>query len=178
MKKVFFLPFFLLSILSCQVFADEEANNRPVVRASQYGMTYAKSIPDAAYGDLGKTLIYSVGWENDELICEYNWYANEIYLGGPGETTIVRFGPWQRGREPSSNHLALGIYRDGRTLREYSTLEMTKLGCGISTSVSHYEIFGERLGFRWMSGDDYVFEVKGVSGKLFTFDVSTGDIKE
>ncbi|MBN1619957.1 hypothetical protein JW890_04485 [candidate division WOR-3 bacterium] len=177
MEKLF-LTVMTFLFLSGSAFADDEASNRPVVRGSQYGLTYAKSVPDAAYGDLGKTFIYSVGWEKDELICEYNWYANEIYLGGPGETTVVRFGPWQRGGGPEENHFAIGFYRDGKVLRDYSTLEMKNLGSGISVSVSHYEIFGDRLGFRWTDGDNYVFEVEGVSGKLFTFDISDGELRK
>ncbi|MBN1151124.1 hypothetical protein JXA84_07915 [candidate division WOR-3 bacterium] len=175
MEKLFFTVMTFI-FLSCSAFADEEMSNRPVVRASQYGLTYAKSIPDAAYGDMGKTFIYSVGWENDEIICEYNWYAYEIYLGGPGETTIVRFGPWHRGNEPKEDHLAIGFYRDQEVLREYSTVEIKNLGSGISVSVSHYEIFGEKPGFSYAGDDDYVFEVKGVSGKLFSFDISSGDL--
>ncbi len=52
-----------------------------------------------------------------------------------------------------------------------------KMGSGISTSVSHYQVFADRLGFRWLRENDYVYEVKGVNGKVFTFDLTTGNIK-
>lgn len=139
---------------------------------------YAKSVPSEAYGQKGTTRIFRVSEDRDALICEYDWYASEIQLGGPGDATLVRFGPWQRGREPQTNHLALGIYRDGTMLREYSTLEMKNLGSGVSESVSHYTVFARPRGFRWLKGDEYVFEVEGVGGRVFRFDVSTGAILE
>jgi hypothetical protein len=160
------------------VHADDEAANIPVVRSSQYGGAYAKSVPDASYGQKGKTMIFSVGREDDNLLSEYDWYSSEIYLGGAGGTTVIRFGPWHRGREPQADHLAIGIYRNGKTLREYSTVEIEKMGGGVSESVSHYQVFGERIGFRWLKGNAYVYEVKGVNGKVFTFDLDTGNIIE
>ncbi len=156
--------------------ADREAPNRPVVRASEYGTTYVKSVPQDYYGQEGTTRHYFVEAEEDVLLAEYDWYSGEVYIGGSGETTIVRFGPWHRGREPMEDHLAIGIYRNGATVAEYSTLDMLKMGSGISESVSHYEVLRERRGFRWMGSNSFVFEVAGVSGKVFSFDLETGDV--
>ena len=64
--------------------ADDEAANRPVVRSSEYGAVYAKSVPDEGYGQKGKTRVFSVGKDRDTLISEYDWYANDICIGGPG----------------------------------------------------------------------------------------------
>lgn len=168
----------LLAAAAATAWADQEASNRAVVRASEYGTTYAKSIPSQDYGQEGRTLHYRATDGEDPLLGRYDWYASEIYIGGPGEVTLVRFGPWQRGRSPAEDHLAIGFYRDGRTLREYSTLELVRMGSGISESVSHYEIFGDRPGFRWITGNEYVFQVMGVSGRLFSFDLDTGEIVE
>ncbi|MHC4406103.1 MAG: hypothetical protein ACYTG0_41225 [Planctomycetota bacterium] len=144
---------------SAAVLADDEAANRPVVRSSEYGSVYAKSVPEENYGQKGKTSVFGVRADRDTLICEYDWYANEIYIGGAGESTLIRFGPWQRGRKPQKDQLALGIYRNGKTVREYSTAEMERLGSGVSQSVSHYTILRRRLGFRWLKGNSYVYEV-------------------
>ncbi|MBZ5535071.1 MAG: hypothetical protein LAO31_03875 [Acidobacteriia bacterium] len=163
---------------SAAVLADDEAGNRPVVRSSENGSVYAKSVPEENYGQKGKTSVFSVGADRDTLICEYEWYANTIYIGGAGEQTLIRFGPWQRGRKPQKDHLALGTYRNGRTVREYSTAEMERLGSGLSTSVSHYTIFRRHLGFRWLKGNSYVYEVEGVSGKVFTIELETGSLTE
>ncbi|MCX7046132.1 MAG: hypothetical protein NTX50_11685 [Candidatus Sumerlaeota bacterium] len=168
----------IVSLLCARAIADDEASNRPVVRSFTYGSVYAKSIPDENYGQKGKTTLYSVGRASDTLICSYDWFANEIYIGGAGESTVVRFGPWQRGDKPQDDHLAIGIYRDGKTIKEYSTKQIEALGAGVSESVSHYQVFGKRLGFRWLNGNDYVFEVEGSSGKVFTFDTNTGAVIE
>ncbi|MHC4406998.1 MAG: hypothetical protein ACYTG0_45880, partial [Planctomycetota bacterium] len=56
--------------------------------------------------------------------------------------------------------------------------EMERLGSGVSQSVSHYTILRRRLGFRWLKGNSYVYEVAGVSGKVFTIELETGSITE
>ncbi|MDM7993462.1 MAG: hypothetical protein QUS11_09125 [Candidatus Fermentibacter sp.] len=156
--------------------ADDEASNRPVVRSSEHGICYARSIPEEDWGTSGETLVYFVDIGEDELISRYGWFSSEIYLGGSGDRTVVRFGPWQRGTAPDASHFALGIYRDGETIREYSTLELAEAGSGVSRSVSHYEVFGERFGFRWLDSGTYVFEVEGADGGVMSFDLATGDI--
>lgn len=165
------------STLCTVVVADEEAANRSVVRSSEHGAVYAKSVPDVGYGQKGKTRVFGVAKDRDTLICEYDWYANEFYIGGVGET-LVRFGPWHRGHEPQDSHLAVGIYRNGKSLREYTTLEMQRLGSGVSKSKSHYTIFKRRLGFRWLKGSAYAYEIEGVSGKVFSVDMGTGALIE
>jgi len=135
-------------------------------------------VPAEGYGQKGKTQVFSVGKDADTVICAYDWYANEIYIGGAGDRTLIRFGPWHRGRKPQKPHFALAIYRNGKRVREYTTLELERLGCGVSESVSHYTIFRRRLGFRWLKGNEYVYEVEGVSGKTLTFDLGTGAVVE
>lgn len=176
MKPFLFVPAAIV-LLSGAALADQEASNWPVVRSSEYGRYYAKSIPLADYGVEGVTRVYHVGAEEDTFLYEYPWYAAEIYLGGSGDGTLVRFGPWCRGSEPLEDHLAIGFYRDGRVIREYSTLEMATLGSGVSESVSHYQVFGQRLGFR-SSSYGFFFEVMGVDDVLFCFDLETGEIVE
>jgi hypothetical protein len=139
---------------------------------------YAKSVPEESYGQTGKTSVFRVGADRDTLICVYEWYANTIYIGGAGENTVIRFGPWQRGHKPQEDHLALGIYRNGKTIREYSTAQMERLGSGASESFSHYTIFRRHLGFRWLKGNSYVYQVEGVSGRIFTIELETGSLTE
>jgi len=170
-------PLLLLMLFSA-AHADDEASNRPVVRASQYGIVYAKSIPEAEWGQDGITRVYFVGSDEDTLIAEYDWYAGEIYIGGQGDATVVRFGPWQRGGCSSPDHLAIGFYRNGQVIREYSTQEIENHGSGISVSVSHYEVFGRRAGFLCIEGELFVYTVMGVGGKAFAFDLNTGEILE
>lgn len=158
------------------VLADEEPANRSVVRSSESGSVYAKSVPDESYGQKGKTSVFAVGADRDTLLCEYDWYANEIYIGGATGHTLIRFGPWHRGRKPRKDHLAIGIYCHGKAVKEYSTPEMERLGSGISTSKSHYTIFNRRLGFRWLEDNIQVYEVQGVNGKTFRLDLESGTV--
>ncbi len=176
MKPCLFTLMALVFLFSTAL-ADDEASNRPIVRSSEYGAYFAKSIPSGYYGQEGVTLVYHVEADENILLYEYPWYASEMYLGGNGDGTLVRFGPWCRGSEPLEDHLAIGFYRDGRVIREYSTLEIATLGSGVSESVSHYEVFGQRLGFR-SSSYGFFFEVMGVDDVLFCFDLETGEIVE
>lgn len=176
--KPFVLALVSLMFLSSAALADEEASNRPIVRSSEYGAYYAKSIPSDEYGTEGVTRVYNVGADEDTFLYEYPWYAAEMYLGGSGDGTMVRFGPWSRGGEPQEDHLAIGFYREGKTVREYSTLEIANLGSGVSASVSHYQVFGERLGFNWSGSDGPFFEVMGVGGMLLRFNLETGELSE
>jgi len=180
MKKFFGLS--LLSILfvlvnfALPLFADQEASNAPLVKSSEYGRLYAKSIPDDFYGAKGKTLVYGVGKKEDKLLYTFDWYSNQLYLLG-GIGSVVRLGPWARGREPNKDHLAIGFYLKGGTLKEYSTLDIVKLGCSISNSVSHYTVFEEIIGYRWVRNDIWVFDIKTHDGKVLSFDVATGKIR-
>ena len=178
MKKIILSVFLFLGLIPIAVFADDEASNSPVVRASEYGRSYAKSLPAESYGDKGKTLIYGVRTGTDVLFVEYPWYSYEIYLGGAGDGTVVRFGTGRRGRVSRSEDVAIGFYSGTKVLREYSTADLEKMGSGISTSLSHYWVFGKRLGFRWQGGNKYVYEVNGASGKKFTFDLDTGELSK
>jgi len=162
------------STLCTDAGADEEIANHPVVRSSERGNVYAKSMPDEGYGQKGKTKVFTVAKDRDTLTCQYDWYASEIYIGGDG--TVVRFGPWHRGLQSKDNHFAVGFYRNGKTIREHTTFEMEGMGSGVSTSKSHYTIFKRHLGFRWLKGDVCVYEIEGVSGKVFSFDLDTGDV--
>ena len=61
---------------------------------------------------------------------------------------------------------------------ELSKAEMQKMGSGVSESVSHYQVFQQRLGFRWFNANRYVYEVKGISGRKFAFDLDAGTLVE
>ena len=150
----------------------------PVVRSTRSGAVYAKSVPGEREGQKGQTRVFWVRADRDIMVGEYDWYAKEIYVTADLAAvnhTLVRFGSWHVGSKPEDDHLAIGIYRDGKTLREYSTAEIHKLGSGVSDSASQHGVFGQRLGFRYRKKEygrygRLVYEVKGVSGKLFAFD--------
>src|SRR5438128_6269269 len=92
--------------------ADEEASNRPVVVAGQYGNCYAKSVPTGTYGNDGETRVYAVDRDADRLVATYDWHAGTIRLecnvaGKAGQvgTSVIEFGPWARGHKAAEETL-------------------------------------------------------------------------
>lgn len=158
--------------------ADQEAANRAYVRASEWGSFYAKSVPSAAYGTEGHTQIYRVVADGpDELVHRYAWYAPELFLEGFPATSdvyVAQLGPWPRGHEASAEHLAIAFFKNGKRLKSYSTLEIVSAPSKVSASVSHYQIFGKRLGFRRPFGNQLVFDIEDAKGATLSFDAETG----
>ena len=161
--------------------ADEEASNRAIVAASECGACYAKSIPADSYGNAGKTRIYRVTDGDDELTDEYEWFSRRIYLvcnasdsTRPTGVAVVSMGPWARGHEAISDVLAMAFHFDGKTVYEYSTLNIAGEPENVSASVSHYTVIEEVLGFRWVRGNEYVFAVRTTDGRTLQFDAVTG----
>ena len=173
----------LLALLIClPLLADDEAGNTAHVAASEYGQCYAKSIPAESYGNAGRTLIYRVTEGADELVHEYGWFSQQIYLAcnasdskSPTGVAAVSMGPWARGHEASEDVLALAFHFDGKTVRKYSTLQIAVKPENVSQSVSHYTVIDEVLGFRWVRSNEYVFEVRTTDGRTLTFDAVTGE---
>lgn len=173
----------LLTLAIClPLLADQEAGNTAHVAASEYGRCYAKSIPSESYGNAGKTLIYRVAEGADELVHEYGWFSQQIHLvcnasdsARPTGVAVVSTGPWARGHEASADVLALAFHFDGKTVREYSTLEIAGKPNNVSASVSHYTVIEEVLGFRWVRSNEYVFEVRTTDGRTLAFDAVTGE---
>jgi hypothetical protein len=118
---------------------DQEASNVPHVAASSYGRCYAKAVPDSLYGQAGRTRAFWVRARADSLLASYDWFSQRIFLecnvatgDGPVGLSVVRFGPWSRGREARAQDLALAFYRGGRLLRRYSTLDIAGRASNVS----------------------------------------------
>lgn len=173
---------FALIFYANSIWADRAFFNRPIVKAGEYGGRYAKSVPAEQDGDPGKTYIYKVGRTEDTLECEYGWYAPEIYLGGTGEETLVRLVHGHNGLGPVTNDFAIGIYRNGKAIREYSCSEITNYGFAVSRVFSAgghlYSVFGKTVGFRRLQANTYVFEVEDATatGNVLTFNLDTGEL--
>ena len=72
--------FVSLAVFQCRARADEEAPNRPYVKASEYGSVYAKCIPGDIFGEAGKTKIYRINEKDEALLCSFDWYPDSIYM--------------------------------------------------------------------------------------------------
>lgn len=160
---------------------DYEASNVPHVAASSYGRCYAKAVPDSLYGQAGRTRVYWVRAREDSLLASYRWFSQRIFLecnvatgDGPVALSVVRFGPWPRGQEANAQQLALAFYRGSRLLRRYSTLDIAGRPSNVSASVSHYMVIDSVMGYRWIDGNRFRFDVRTTDGRVLSFDPATG----
>jgi hypothetical protein len=134
--------------------ADDEGSNVVYVKSSQYGRSYAKCIP-----------------------AEY--YSQEVYLGEMAfGISVVRMKSGPRGREANKDDLAIGFYFSGKTLKEYSTLDIVGSPRNVGLSVSHYSWYRSDSGYREIGNNDYVFEIIGRDGKTIAFNARTGEIQK
>ncbi|MCP5120088.1 MAG: hypothetical protein GY953_55535 [bacterium] len=164
-------------------FGDQEAGNVVVVRASEHGRCYAKSVPDDLYGGKGNTTVFRVSKGEDVPLHSYNWFSQRIFIEcnvsdskTPVGVAVVRLGPWPRGHQATSEQLAIGFNFKGNVVKEYSTLDIAGSPDNVSRSVSHYTVIRKALGFRRLSGNEYAFEIETTSGRTLALDPATGEI--
>jgi hypothetical protein len=179
MSKMIPFAFVLLWVTVARY--DDEASNVPRIFASSYGRCYAKAVPDSLYGQSGRTSVYWVRAGNDSLLADHDWYSQQVYLecnvatgDGPVALSVVRMGPWARGQHASTTDLAVAFYLNGRLLKRYSTLDIAGRPDNVQQSVSHYVVFDSVMGYRWVSGNRYHFEMLAVDGRRIAFDPATG----
>jgi hypothetical protein len=180
--RIAFAAVLIVAVTSIsQARGDDEASNRSLVAASEYGNCYAKSVPAGTYGNEGETRVYAVDSAADRLVATYHWYANRIRLEcnvaaatGEVETSVVEFGPWPRGNIANKETLALAFYWNGALLRRYSTLDIAGWRDNVSASVSHYSVIDTVVGYQWISGNKYAFAVRTTDGRVLRFDAGTG----
>lgn len=148
------------------------------------GAATPKSIPAESYGGKGTTHVLRVTDSRDTLAHSYDWFSQTIHIAcnvsddlTPTGISVVRFGPWARGHTASASHLAIGFYFKEKKLKEYSTLDIAGSPENVSASVSHYTVFEEVLGYRWLSGNKAVFDVKTTDGRTLSFDPATGELR-
>jgi len=165
--------------------ADSEASNRAhvvtgIVKGDLHRGCYAKSVPAAHWGMQGVTKVYEVRSGKDRLIETHNWYAQRLYLrcrasaGGTLKGTLVRFGPWQRGRRASKTDLAIALYSSGRRLVRYSTLDLAGQPDNVRRSVSHFRIIRRVRGFK--GGNSFRIEL--IDGRSLGLDLITGKLRQ
>jgi hypothetical protein len=182
--------------------ADDEASNFSHVVAGPYGRCYAKSVPKHTYDPAdeprqqGRTMVYRVGNAEDVLVQTFNWFSQILFLHcGPEDgIVVVRVGPWHRGHEPHTDHLAIAFYQGGTLSKRYSTLDIAgdeKAQSGSCSSyknalasVSHYTVFEsapEMIKVTNVRGavseDRWVIRAKTVDGHLLNFDMATGELR-
>lgn len=173
----------LLSLSLAPAFADTEALNQPHVKAGPYGQCYIKSVPDDYWSQKGRSHLYRVTANADTPVAAYSWFSQQIYLNcnlsrnGDFGISVVRFGPWSRGRRASRDDLAIAFYFGDRLLARYSTLDIAGAADNVEASVSHYMVIRKVTGYRWLGTGDanaLEFVVETTDGRTLAFDAATG----
>jgi hypothetical protein len=154
--------------------AEKPVDNRPYVQSGADGAFYARCIPDDAAGSAGRTEIYRVGKQKDDLVCTYDWYpAHGLTLAwspAAGKIAVMarRSGPTTE----------LSFHLGPTRLADYSTADLGKLGVDVGPRrsatgpVSRAEF--RILGCEQVPGtNDYLFVIES-KGKRLAFDIVTG----
>jgi len=172
-----------LLIVQCAARADDEASNRAYVTASRWGAYYAKSIPHESYGTKGVTRVYRVTEDVDVLEYEINRYFPSLHVEGPGfqGPYVVGCGPWPRGDRASAEHLAFAVYKQGKLIKEFSTLDLAGRPDSVAQSVSHYRVIRNKAGIVQKERESrtfYVFRFTTVDGRELEIDLDTGTLTQ
>jgi hypothetical protein len=162
--------------------ADDEAPNIPYVKSDTWGRCYAKAVPEAIYGPTkGTTRVYEVTKDKDVLLHTYDWYRPEIHLqcnmvGGKGGQglSMAQMGRWPSGSKASHQDDGITFWFSGKLLKRYSTLDLAGTPDNVSRSRSHYRIVDKVLGYRWITSNDYAFDVRLHDGRTLSFNPVTG----
>ena len=168
-----------------------KGENVPVVHSFVDGRYYIRSTPDGDYGTAGKTEVFRVKKDDDELIGEYGVYMRgELFLGWlptAGKWAIVQLEP-ERIVSPDERHKIgdvsrLVFYVGGKKIREYTKDDLANLGL-----VKRYARLVQPGSFTVQGvaqvprTNRYVFTVTRQNEKskpeVSTFDVATGEIVE
>ena len=151
-----------------------EDSYQPIVVASQDGRHYFKMIPDkddpTDYNNKGSGQMYKVSAkDNDEIMWRIKgWFSEKLYVYD--ESYLIRIG--YKERFPSKDHFALGIYENGKSIREFSVGDFNVAGKEIDYSVGRDGYFKKVLGFadkhkfRVLTNQDYEFTIEIWNGKI------------
>ena len=164
--------------------------NQPTVQSAPGGYAYVRSIPTGDYGNEGKTQVFRVRKNSDELLDEYPVYMRgELYLGGSpitGKSCLVHLEPE---RITSNDDFAkigkvsrLAFYMGGKELAAYTAKDLEKMGLKGKVQTLAYRREGQFMvvGIQQVAGTNhYVFVIekiaeRGKGTETVCFDITTG----
>jgi hypothetical protein len=148
----------------------DKPGNRPYVQSGPDGALYARCVPDATTGSAGRTRVYSVGRDKDDLLETYDWYAQDgVTLGWSPTAGRVAVMARRNGAE-------LSFYLGGKLLASYTAEELGKFGVEVARRRVPLPEGAEFrvVGCEQVPGtNDYDFVIES-KGKRLTFDIVTG----
>ena len=164
--------------------------NCPTVQSAFAGTLYVRSVPSSDYGTDGKTQVFKVRSNGDELVDEYPVYMRgELYLGwGPiwGKWCLVHLEPE---RITSNNDFEkigkvtrLAFYMGGKEIMAYTGKELEEMGLKQKVQTLVYRQRGQFMvhGIQQVPGTNhYVFVIektteKGNGIETISLDITTG----
>jgi len=164
--------------------------NQPTVQSAPGGNAYVRSIPASDYGNEGKTQVFRVRKNGDELLDEYPLYMRgELYLGGSpitGKCCLVHLEPERITSNNDFKKLGkisrLAFYMGGKELVAYAGEDLEKIGLKDRVQTLVYRHAGQFmvLGIQQVTPTNhYVFVIEkiaeqGKSTETVCFDVTTG----
>ena len=166
--------------------------NCPTVQSAFGGTLYVRSVPSSDYGTEGKTQVFRVRSDGDELVDEYPVYMRgELYLGWSpiaGKWCLVHLEPE---RITSNNDFAklgkvsrLAFYMGGKEIIAYAGKDLEKMGLKEKVQTLVYRQPGQFMvnGIQQVSGTNhYVFVIEktaeqGKGTQTISLDITTGKI--
>jgi hypothetical protein len=150
----------------------DKPGNRPYVQSGPDGVLYARCVPDGLTGSAGRTRVYSVGRDKDDLLETYDWYAQDgVTLGWSPTAGRVAVMARRNGGE-------LSFYLGAGRLASYGVDDLGKLGVEVGrrrdTAGPTLRAEFRVIGCEQVPGtNDYDFVIES-NGKRLAFDITTG----
>ena len=127
-------------------------------------------IPDETTGSAGRTRVYSVGRDKDDLLETYDWYARGVTLGWSPIAGKVAVMARRNGAE-------LSFYLGGKQLATYTADDLGKLGVEVAKRQNPGGPVFRVVGCEQVPGtSDYDFVIES-KGKRLAFDILTGKLR-
>ena len=164
--KWFVLTAATLVALAAPARADERGN-RPYVQSGADGVLYARCVPDQVTGSAGRTRVYGVGRDKDDLIETYDWYPQGgVTLGWSPAAGKVAVMARRNGAE-------LSFYLGGKLTASYTADDLGRLGVEVAKRQDPGGPVFKAIGCEQVPGtNDYDFLIES-KGKRLAFDVVT-----
>lgn len=168
--------------------------NRPTVQSAFGGAIYVRSVPSSDFGDAGKTQVFRVKKDQDELLDEYPVFMRgELYLGWSplaGKWCLVHVEPERITSNDDYRKLGkvsrLAFYMGGKELHSYSGEDLGEMGLDRKVQTLVHRQPGQFLvhGIRQVPRtNDYVFVIErtgkpGSDSQEIRLDITTGQTRK
>ena len=158
----------------------DRASNFTYVQSGPGGIFYARCIPTAKEGAAGRTEIYRVHEDRDELLDRYDLYPRAVVLGwSPIAGKVAVMSVVQEEAKDWKQQEEFRFSIGGKLLKRYTSADLLALGADEQVGRPG----GQRAAYRvgeceqvpGTNDYDFVVEIKG--GAKLRFDILTGELR-